>query len=39
MSIFNYNGGAMVGLAGKGCVAIGCDKRLGVQMTTVGMNM
>ena len=39
MSVFNYNGGAMVAIAGKNCVALGCDKRLGVQMTTVAMNM
>jgi len=27
---FTYNGGAMVGIKGKNCVALGCDKRLGV---------
>ena len=32
-------GGAMVALAGKNCVALGCDKRFGVQMTTIAMNM
>ena len=32
-------GGAMVALGGKNCVALGCDKRFGVQMTTIAMNM
>jgi 20S proteasome subunit beta 3 len=36
---FTYNGGAMVALAGKNCVSLSCDKRLGVQMTTIAMNM
>ena len=26
---FSYNGGAIVGMIGKNCVAIGCDRRLG----------
>jgi len=29
MSIFTLNGGALVGIKGKNCIAIGCDKRLG----------
>ncbi|CAB4388814.1 N-terminal nucleophile aminohydrolase [Rhizophagus irregularis] len=35
MSIMEYNGGAIVAMAGKNCVAIGSDKRLGVQLMTV----
>ena len=38
MSIFEYNGGAMVGMIGDGCVAIGADRRLGVQLSTVATN-
>lgn len=38
MSIFEYNGGAMVGMKGKNCVAIGCDRRLGVQLSTIATN-
>jgi len=30
-----YNGGSVVAMIGKNCVAIACDKRFGVQMTTV----
>jgi 20S proteasome subunit beta 3 len=30
-----YNGGAIVAMAGKNCVAIGSDKRFGVQLMTV----
>jgi len=29
MSVFSYNGGSIVGIAGKNCIAMGCDKRLG----------
>lgn len=29
MSIFEYNGGSIVAMAGKNCVAIACDRRLG----------
>ncbi|KAF9985027.1 proteasome core particle subunit beta 3 [Modicella reniformis] len=32
-----YNGGAVVAMTGKNCVAIACDKRLGVQAMTVSM--
>jgi 20S proteasome subunit beta 3 len=35
MSIDEYNGGTMVGMVGKGCVGIACDRRLGKQMLTV----
>lgn len=30
-----YNGGAVVAMVGKNCVAIACDKRLGVQAMTI----
>lgn len=33
-SILEYNGGSLVGIKGKDCVAIACDTRLGVQFTT-----
>ena len=32
-----YNGGTVVAMAGKNCVAIATDKRFGVQYTTVSM--
>jgi 20S proteasome subunit beta 3 len=32
MSIFEYNGSAIVAMAGKECVAIGSDLRFGVQL-------
>ncbi|KAG9289833.1 hypothetical protein G9A89_015413 [Geosiphon pyriformis] len=35
MSIMSYNGGALVAMVGKNCVAIASDKRLGVQLMTV----
>eukprot|EP00906_Rhabdomonas_costata_P014462 RCo020791 len=35
-SIMNYNGGAVVAMMGKGCVAIACDHRFGRQMQMVG---
>ncbi|KAK9834701.1 hypothetical protein WJX74_008002 [Apatococcus lobatus] len=35
MSIFEYNGAAVVAMAGKNCVAIGSDLRLGVQFQTL----
>ncbi|GBB93477.1 hypothetical protein RclHR1_02180019 [Rhizophagus clarus] len=35
MSILEYNGGAIVAMVGKNCVAIGSDKRFGVQLMTV----
>ena len=33
--IFEYNGAAIVAMAGKECVAIGSDLRLGVQFQTL----
>lgn len=33
--IFEYNGSAIVGMAGKECVAIGSDLRFGVQFQTL----
>lgn len=36
--IDTYNGHAIVAMAGKDCVAIAADKRLGVQMQTVATN-
>lgn len=33
-----YNGGAVVAMTGKNCVAISCDKRLGMQALTVSMD-
>ncbi|KAG0225688.1 nucleophile aminohydrolase [Mortierella sp. GBAus27b] len=35
MSIMEYNGGAVVAMVGKNCVAIACDKRLGAQAMTI----
>jgi len=35
MSIMEYNGGAIVAMTGRDCVAIACDLRLGVQYATV----
>lgn len=35
MSIFQYNGSAIVAMAGENCVAIGSDLRFGVQMQTM----
>ena len=35
MSILAYNGAAIIGMAGKNCVAIASDTRLGVQQQTV----
>ncbi|XP_032800676.1 proteasome subunit beta type-3 [Petromyzon marinus] len=35
MSIMSYNGGAVVAMAGKDCVAIACDLRFGVQAQMV----
>ena len=34
-SITEYNGGAVIAMVGKNCVAIGTDKRLGAQALTV----
>jgi len=35
MSILAYNGGAVVAMKGKGCVAIAADRRLGVRGHTI----
>lgn len=35
MSILEYNGAAIIAMAGKNCVGIACDKRLGANFTTV----
>ena len=37
-SILQYNGGAVIGMAGKNCVAICSDLRLGMQAQTVAMD-
>jgi 20S proteasome subunit beta 3 len=34
-SIFEYNGSAIIAMAGKECVAIGSDLRFGVQLQTL----
>lgn len=34
-SILNYNGGCVVAMKGKNCVAIACDLRFGVQAQTI----
>ncbi|KAL0235561.1 hypothetical protein GEMRC1_002143 [Eukaryota sp. GEM-RC1] len=36
MSIMSYNGGAVLAMAGKDCVAIASDKRFGVQQQMIG---
>ena len=38
MSIMEYNGGSVVAMVGKNCVAIACDLRLGNQALTVACN-
>lgn len=35
MSILEYNGAAMIAMAGKNCVGIAADRRLGIQQQTV----
>lgn len=35
MSIFEYNGGTIVGMVGKDCVGIAADRRFGKQMLTL----
>jgi len=35
MSILAYNGGAIIAMTGKNCVAIASDTRLGLQQQTV----
>jgi len=39
MSILEYNGGAIIAMSGKNCVAIASDKRFGIQQQTVACNM
>ncbi|TPX51165.1 hypothetical protein SeLEV6574_g00456 [Synchytrium endobioticum] len=36
MSITDYNGGALVAMKGKNCVAIAADRRFGIQALTLG---
>lgn len=38
MSILQYNGGAVIAMAGKNCVAICGDLRLGAQAQTIAMD-
>jgi len=38
MSIMAYNGGAVVAMKGKECVAIATDNRFGIQLQTIGTN-
>jgi 20S proteasome subunit beta 3 len=38
MSILEYNGGAVIAMAGKDCVGICSDLRLGAQALTVSMD-
>lgn len=38
MSILAYNGGAVVAMKGKDCVAIATDKRYGIQAQTISTN-
>ncbi|TYZ66440.1 hypothetical protein PybrP1_002413 [[Pythium] brassicae (nom. inval.)] len=38
MSILSYNGAAIIAMAGKDCVGIACDTRLGMQAQTVAMD-
>jgi 20S proteasome subunit beta 3 len=38
MSIMAYNGGAVVAMKGKDCVAIAADRRFGVQLQTIGFD-
>nr|CAG4635033.1 EOG090X0CE5 [Alona affinis] len=38
MSIMSYNGGCVIAMTGKNCVAIAADRRFGVQMKTVAMD-
>lgn len=34
----DYNGGALIGMKGKNCVAIATDKRFGIQAQTVSLD-
>jgi len=38
MSIMSYNGGCVVAMKGKNCVAIATDRRYGIQLQTIGMD-
>jgi 20S proteasome subunit beta 3 len=38
MGIQEYNGGAVLGMAGKNCVAVACDMRYGAQMQTMAID-
>lgn len=38
MSIMAYNGGLVIAMKGKDCVAIAADKRLGVKGHTISMD-
>lgn len=38
MSILEYNGGAIIAMSGKNCVAIATDTRLGLRQQTVACN-
>lgn len=38
MSILEYNGAAIIAMAGKDCVGIAADRRLGIQLQTVSTN-
>ena len=33
------NGSALIGMAGKQCVALACDRRFGMQQQTIAMDM
>ena len=35
MSIHEYNGGTLVGMVGKDCVGIACDRRFGKELLTI----
>ena len=37
-SIMSYNGAAIVAMKGQNCVAIGSDRRFGIQAQTVSMD-
>lgn len=37
-SIMSYNGGVVIAMKGKGCVAIAADRRLGAQGATIAMD-
>ena len=39
MQIMEYNGGAVIAMTGKNCVAIASDLRFGIQAQTLAMNL